>query len=225
MISRIRDFWDNVRRIFFLIVMLLGIAVLTIVLLNPDTIRDFVNSISAVLRVLFLVAVYGGFGFYAYRILSGQSAEKGIDGLISRVGGKVTGISPDIAQAQIHKALHEIGGIKSLDVDVNERRGRAVIKISITFNQDNLNVVQKQNEVRRKLDHVVKKQLGIMYAEDPIIALNSQGGAPTSKSVPEQKPVTSPTPTPVTDEDDDNNPEWQAILKASQPPADDKKEN
>lgn len=220
MISRIRDFWDNVKRIFFLIVMLLGIAVLTIVLLNPDTIRDFVNSISAVLRVLFLVALYGGFGFYAYRILSGQREEKGIDGLVSRVGGKVTGISPDIAQAQIHKALHEIGGIKSLDVDVHERRGRAVIKVSMTFNQDNLNVVQKQNEVRRKLDHVVKKQLGIAYAEDPIIALNSQGSIPTSKAIPEQKPVASPTPT--TDEDDENNPEWQAILKAAQPPADDK---
>lgn len=224
MISRVRDFWDNVKRIFFLIVMLLGIAVLTIFLLSPDTIREFVNNISAVLRVLFLVALYGGFGFYAYRILSGQREEKGVNGLISRIGGKVTGISPDIAQSQIHKALHEIGGIKSLDVDVDERRGRAVIKISVTFNQDNINVVQKQNEVRRKLDHVVKKQLGIAYAEDPIIALNSQGGAPTSKAIPEQKPVASPTPisAPTTDEDDENSPEWQAILKASQPPSDNK---
>ncbi len=224
MISRIRDFWDNVKRIFFLIVMLLGIAILTIMLLNPDSIRDFVNSVSVFLRLLFLVALYGGFGFYAYNIFSGRREEKGIEGLVSRAGGKVTGISPEIAQAQIHKALHDIGGIKSLDVDVHERNGRAVVRVSVTFNQENINVVQKQSEIRRKLDQVVKRQLGINYSEDPIIALNAQGGTPASKPMPEQKPVVPP-PSTTPDDDDDNNPEWQAILKASQPPTDDKKDN
>lgn len=223
MISRIRDFWDNVKRIFFLIVMLLGIAILTIMLLNPDSIRDFVNSISVLLRLLFLIALYGGFGFYAYNIFSGRREEKGIHGLVSRVGGKVTGISPDIAQGQIHKALHEIGGIKSLDVDVDERRGRAVIKVSVVFNQENINVIQKQSEIRRKLDQVVKRQLGINYAEDPIIALNAQGGTPASKPMPEQKSVIPPPST--TPDDDDDNPEWQAILKAAQPPTDNKKDS
>jgi len=135
----------------------------------------------------------------------------------------VIGISPDIAQDQFHKALHEIGGIKSLDVDVDERHGRAVIRVSVTFNQDNVNVVQKQNEIRRKLDQVVKRQLGMNYAEDPIIALNAQVSTPASKPMPEQKPVTPPPSS--TSDDDDDNPEWQAILKAAQPPTDDKKEN
>ncbi|HRF95709.1 MAG TPA: hypothetical protein PLZ51_10960, partial [Aggregatilineales bacterium] len=71
---------------------------------------------------------------------------------------KVTGISTEMAQTQIHKELHDIGGIKALDVDVVERRGRAFIKVTIVFNEANINIIQKQNEVRRKLDHVVKKQ-------------------------------------------------------------------
>ncbi|HRF95710.1 MAG TPA: hypothetical protein PLZ51_10965, partial [Aggregatilineales bacterium] len=78
MINRLRDFWDNVKRIFFLIVMLIGIAILTIALISPDSIKQFIESISVILRVLFLVALYGGFGFYAYTVLNGRKDEKGI---------------------------------------------------------------------------------------------------------------------------------------------------
>ncbi|MDX2077057.1 MAG: hypothetical protein SFZ02_11540 [bacterium] len=215
MINRLRDFWDNVKRIFFLIVILFGIAILTIALISPDNIKQFIESISVILRVLFLVVLYGVFGFYAYTILSGRQEERGIDGLVSRVGGNVTGISTDVAQAQINKALREIGGIKALDVDVVERRGRAFIKVTIVFSEANINIIQKQNEVRRRLDQVVKKQLGVSYAEDPVIGLNVQGGA-MPKMMPEQKSATSSS-------NDDDNPEWQAILKSSQPPAEDNK--
>jgi len=197
--------------------MLIGIAILTIALISPDNIKQFIESISVILRVLFLVALYGGFGFYAYTVLNGRQDEKGIDGLISRLGGKVTGISTDMAQTQIHKELHDIGGIKALDVDVVERRGRAFIKVTIVFNEANINIIQKQFEVRRKLDHAVKKQLGISYAENPVIALNVQGGGAMPKQMPEQKLATPPS------SNDDDNPEWQAILKSSQPPADDNK--
>ncbi|MDZ4670731.1 MAG: hypothetical protein SH821_07655 [Phototrophicales bacterium] len=228
MINRLRDFWDNVRRIFFLIMLLFGIAILTITLVAPESIKQFVEGINVFLRLLFLGGLYGVFGFYAYRVLNGRQEEKGIDGLISRTGGKVTGISPDIAQVQIHKALHEVGGIKSLDVDVDERRGRVVVKASVILDQENANIIQKQNEIRRKLDHVVKKQLGLNYAEDPIIALNAQGGdTPAPKPIIAQQPVLPPPPSPVvvTDEADDNNPEWQVILKSAQPPTTDKSDD
>jgi hypothetical protein len=211
---------------------LFGIAILTIALVAPDSIKQFVESINVFLRLLFLGGLYGAFGFYAYRVLNGRQEEKGIDGLISRTGGKVTGISPDIAQAQIHKALHDVDGIKSLDVDVDERRGRVVVKASVILAQENANIIQKQNEIRRKLDHVVKKQLGLTYAEDPIIALNAQGGSdPSPKPIAqpqpiiEQKPVITPPPQTAVDEDNDDSPEWQAILKAAQPPTDKPNDN
>ena len=220
MLNRIRDFWDNVRRIFFLIVMLLGIAILSIALLDPTSIVNFVNGISAVLRLLFLVALYGGFGFYAYTILSGRREEKGIDGLVSRKGGNVSGVSVDIVQSQLHKAIHEIGDIKHLDVDVSERRGKADIRVSVIFEQQNINIVQKQSEIRRRIDLIVRKQLGISYLDEPIISLNAQGGsAPKSQPKPEQK-VSTPPPPPTTSDDEDNNPEWQAIMRAAQQPND-----
>ncbi|PJF28568.1 MAG: hypothetical protein CUN52_12800 [Phototrophicales bacterium] len=217
MLNRIRDFWDNVRRIFFLIVMLIGIAVLSIVLLDPTSLVNFVNSINAILRVLFLLALYGGFGFYAYTVLSGRRQEKGIDGLVSRKGGNVSGVSVEIVQSQLHKAIHDMGGIKHLDVDVSERRGKADIRVVVIFEQQNINIVQKQTEIRRKIDQIVRKQLGISYLDEPIISLNAQGGS-TPKSQPkfDQK-----APTPVTtSDDDDNNPEWQAIMRAAQQPDD-----
>lgn len=220
MLNRIRDFWDNVRRIFFLIVMLLGIAILSIALLDPTSIVNFVNGISPVLRLLFLVALYGGFGFYAYTILSGRREEKGIDGLVSRKGGNVSGVSVDIVQSQLHKAIHEIGGIKHLDVDVSERRGKADIRVAVIFEQQNINIVQKQTEIRRRIDLIVRKQLGISYLDEPIISLNAQGGSmPKSQPKPEQKATTPPPPS-TTSDDDDNNPEWQAIMRAAQQPND-----
>jgi hypothetical protein len=167
--------------------------------------------------VLFLLALYGGFGFYAYTVLSGRRQEKGIDGLVSRKGGNVSGVSVEIVQSQLHKAIHDIGGIKHLDVDVSERRGKADIRVVVIFEQQNINIVQKQNEIRRKIDQIVRKQLGISYLDEPIISLNAQGGsAPKSQPKPEQK---SPTPV-TTSDDDDNNPEWQAIIRAAQQPDD-----
>lgn len=215
MLNRIRDFWDNVRRIFFLIIILIGIAVLSIVLLDPTSLVNFVNSINAILRVLFLLALYGGFGFYAYTVLSGRRQEKGIDGLVSRKGGNVSGVSVEIVQSQLHKAIHDMGGIKHLDVDVSERRGKADIRVVVIFEQQNINIIQKQTEVRRKIDQIVRKQLGISYLDEPIISLNAQGG-----SVPKSQPKAEQKVPTTTNDDDDNNPEWQAIMRAAQQPDD-----
>lgn len=214
MLERIRDFGDNVKRIFFLMMLLLGIAILSIVLLDPTSLVNFVNGINVLLRLIFLVIVYGGFGWYAYSVLSGRRKEKGISGLISRKGGNITGLSVDIVQSQLHKAIHEIGGIKHLDVDVSERRGKADIRVTVILEQQNVNILQKQAEIRRKIDHIVRKQLGISYLDDPIISLNAQGG-----SVPKAKPQPESSISASSSTEEDN-PEWQAIVRAAQPSGD-----
>jgi hypothetical protein len=153
------------------------LAVLTILLLAPDTVNDFVVGVPGIARLLLVIVVYGGIGAWGYSKLQNGDEGRQIRGLVVKSsGGALAELSVESAREQILKAVQRLPKVISADATVSTKRGKAVITLSVEMKSDDVSLPDKQKEINRVLDNVVEKQLGLKMAERPMVHINLGGG-------------------------------------------------
>lgn len=168
---------DRVKQILLGLVVAAMLAVLTVLLLAPETVSDFVVGIPGFVRLLLVVVVYGGIGTLGYLRLQNVQEGRQIKGLVVKSsGGALAELSVDSAREQILKAVLKLPAVISADATVSAKRGNAVVTLSVEMKSDDQNLPDKQKEINRVLDQVVKKQLGLKMAERPTVQINLDGG-------------------------------------------------
>lgn len=181
--KRLFSFLDSIRdalvRLLISVAGVLFIALATVVLLDPNSVRDFIADISLIWRLLLLTAIYAIAGLIIYQefVLGGRSKSKGL-----RVkGGENTEVEVSAVQKQVKSAVQKINGVGDVDATVKAVRGKADIHLSVTMQHESINIPDKQREISRILSQLVEKQLGLRFAEKPHIELTFSDSATSAK--------------------------------------------
>jgi hypothetical protein len=203
------------------------IAVLTVVLLAPEAVTDFIENLGVFVRLLIVVAMYGIVVFVGYR--QWKNGWRSNDGLAVTASGGVTRVSLDSARDQILKAAQDIPGVSVVKGDVESHRGKVFVRLDVSVKGGTLNLPEKQKEINDALTRVVEKELGIEFAQRPLVQINLEGksSAPVEpvdnvkkvdtkpKVVETPKPVeASPLAVPVID-DSEASDDWLKSLDSS----------
>jgi hypothetical protein len=149
------------------------IAVLTVTLLAPQSVSDFIENLGAFARLLIVVGMYGIVVFVGYR--QWKNGWRSNDGLAVTASGGVTRVSLDSARDQILKAAQDIPGVSVVKGDVESHRGKAFVRLDVSVKGGTLNLPEKQKEINDALTRVVEKELGIEFAQRPLVQINLEG--------------------------------------------------
>lgn len=222
----LNDIKETVIRLLLSLAGALFIALATIVLLAPNSVREFIEGISLVLRILVLLGIYSVAGFIVYQefVLGRKAPTKGL--VIKGSGGAVTSIDVKSVHDRIVQALENLSGIDTVDVSVKSVRGKANIEAQVSVSHSSINVPDKQKEIVRALQQVVEKQLGVRLAENPKVEiLLKDDGRAKDKGVSKAVGAEVVTPEPVVDEverpapsdddDEDEDEEFWSFLKSA----------
>ena len=170
------------------------LAILTILLLAPESVSDFIIDIPGLVRLLLVVVVYGGIGALGYSRLQNIQEGRQIRGLVVKSsGGALAELSVESAREQILKAVQELPTVISADATVAAKRGKAVITLNVEMKSDNVNLPDKQKEINRVLGNVIEKRLGLRMAERPMVQINLDGRGLPAAASPAGGTVTEPT--------------------------------
>lgn len=187
---RLFNFLDNIRdtlvRILISIAGALFVALATIVLLDPDSVRDFIDSISLLWRLLVLAIIYGVAGWIVYQefVLGGRGNSKGL-----RVkGGDNTELDVASVQKKVRETVQNVSGVSDVSATVKSVRGKAEISLSVTMQHESVNIPDKQQEISKALHQLTEKQLGIRVADKPHIELTFGGSGRRSTTPQSTKP-------------------------------------
>lgn len=201
----IANFLDDIKETVIKILLSLAgalfIALATIVLIAPNSVREFIEGIPLALRILMLLGIYAIAGFIVYQefVLGGKPPVKGL--VIKGSGGAVTSLDVESVHDRIVQALENLSGIDSVDVTVKSVRGKADIEARVRVSSASINVPDKEKEIVRSLRQVVEKQLGVRLAENPRVEiLLKDDGRRKDKAAPKEVETAQEKPEPVVDE-------------------------
>lgn len=183
MIDRLRALRTSLRRLLLALLGFVLVAVLTLVILAPEAISDFITSQSILLRLVVLLIIYV-VAFFAY-YYEFNLANRGIKGLVVRSGDSLTSLSVNSARDRILSVIREVPDVDSVVVDVESERGRAKVALNVVVANHNVNLPDKQNEIMKALVRLVEKQLGLRFAGRPTVNISFKdevGTAPTAPS-------------------------------------------
>lgn len=180
------------RLLLFLLALLL-VAFLTVLLITPTTIVDALARLEQVVfaaRVALVVIMYLVIlGLLYARLRYNPKTES--DTLAVNASGAIAAVTVESVKERVLKTVGEVPGVASVTAQLKSIRGKADIDLHVTTADDKVNIPEKQKEINRALEQVIKKQLGLQMAGRPRI--NIQLG-----SVKLPTPVaTTPAPTPV----------------------------
>lgn len=158
------------------------VAIITVLLLAPDTVVRFVQNIADlhIVARLFLVIVLYGLGLLAAYAQFRLAERRPHKGLAVKASGAETALSVESARERILKAVSEVPGVAEARADIKPVRGRADITLDVVVDNKEANIPEKQKEILRALDKVVKKQLGLMMAGRPTVQISFGAGAASS---------------------------------------------
>lgn len=189
---RLFNFLDNIRdtliRLLIGLAAALFVALATIVLLAPDSVRDFIDGVALGWRILLLLVIYGIAGVMVYQefVLGGRANIKGL--IVKGESGSVTELDVKSVESRVKATVQNLSGINEAKVNVKSVRGKAQIDVSVTMQNASVNIPDKQREITRALQQLIEKQLGIRMAEKPHIDLAFSESAIKSDDKPASEP-------------------------------------
>lgn len=174
----------------------LVLAIITVMLLAPDTVSRAFESISAiniavraiamvVLNALVLVVIY----------LRIRRRGVPVEGLVVQAQGALANVEVESARAIVLDAVNGVPGVISTEAAIKAVRGRADIQMDVNIANTAVNIPQKQKEINRVLRQVINKQLGLRMHSRPRVNIRLE--APESsqrESVPAAAPVVNAAP-------------------------------
>jgi hypothetical protein len=169
------------------LIALLLIALLTVLLLVPETVVEVLGRLREVqfpLRLALVLVIYL-IALVIFSIRLRLTPRGKSDALTVRTSDSVASVTVESVRERVLKTVSEVPGVASVAAQVKSVGGRADIDLNVTTSDDKLNIPEKQREISRVLDQVIKKQLGLQMVGRPRI--NIQLGRPEAP-----KPVAPP---------------------------------
>lgn len=168
----------TIRRIALLLPVFVVVALLTVLLLVPEAISDFVQSFAPLARLVVVIVMYALVVLGIY--LGIRRSERQISGLVVKARGALTVVSTESARDRVLAAVRELDDVTSADAQVTDRRGRALIALDVKVGGDSVSLPEKQKEITRILEKVIEKQLGVEMADRPTVQIGFTGDAAAS---------------------------------------------
>lgn len=191
MIERIKSLMDSIKRIAAALVGAVLVALLTVQLLAPQSMADFVSGWALALRLLVVILIYAAAAYLIYR----QYQYPPVKGLVVRSTGTLATLNTESARDAIVKAVREIDGVRAVRAEVKPaRRGWAQIELRVAVQGDHINLPDKEQEINRALIQVAEKRLGLSLAKRPLvlITLGDSEAALDAIKTPDQADVAEP---------------------------------
>ncbi|MBC8170281.1 MAG: hypothetical protein H7X77_01355 [Anaerolineae bacterium] len=190
-----------ITRLLMTLLALLLVAFLTVLLITPDTVVDVLARLEQVVfaaRVALVVIMYLVILSLLYlQVRSTPKAQS--DTLSVNASGAIAAVTVDSVRERILKTIGEVPGVASVTAQLKSIRGKADIDLSVTTTDDKVNIPEKQKEINRALEQVIKKQLGIQMAGRPRVNIRLGTVKPVvpapAAAVP--LPVIAPPPPPA----------------------------
>lgn len=157
----------KIKRWLWLIGVLFFVAFMTIALLAPDSISEFINSISGFIRFIMVIIMYVVVAMIVYRTLY-AGAEDQFEGLLVKSAGSITSIGTEDARQAVYSKITALPVVQSADVTVKERNGKAVFLLNVQAISDETPLADKQKQINDTLTQTIT-QLGVQTAETPVI--------------------------------------------------------
>jgi hypothetical protein len=183
-----------VRRIIIVLVGISLAILVTVLLLNPDSISNlalnlgltspFIRLPLAILIDVVILAVLAV-------LVRGERAPQPEGGLIVKAQGAIADISVDSARDRMLRAVREVPGVISAEATVKALRGKADVDMDVVVSRESSNLPEKQKEIDRALRQVLNKQLGLQMAGKPRVHIRMDGESTLTPS------AELPAPAPV----------------------------
>ncbi|GAB4529683.1 MAG: hypothetical protein OHK0046_49720 [Anaerolineae bacterium] len=186
MINRLRALRAGLRRILLGFLGFVAIALLTVLLLAPEAISDFIVDVPVIVRLLVVVLVYAAVLYAIYHEMRDTGQMKGL--IVKSPGGSVTALSVESARDRISKAMQQVNHVNNVETQVESVRGQARITLNVAVDNEQTHLPEVEKEIMRTLEQTVRKQLGLRMAVRPVVNLHFG----------EKPPAITPAP-PVSD--------------------------
>jgi hypothetical protein len=208
---------------------ILVLALVTILLLAPDTVSRVFESIAGVniaLRTAAMLVLNALVLLLMYLRVRGRRVP--VDGLIVQAQGALANVEVESARAIVLDAVNHVPGVISTEATIKAVRGQADIQMDVNIDSAAVNIPQKQKEINRVLRQVINKQLGLrLYGRPrvnirletpPVKTQASAASAPVITAAPAAPPaLTPPAPAPVMVEPAADAPEADTPAPATSP--------
>ena len=159
---------DNIKWFAGALVGAILVALLTVLLLVPQSIADFVSGASLALRLVIVILIYAVAAYLLYR----QYQYPPVKGLVVRSSGTLATLNTESARDAIVKAIRDIDGVRAVRAEVKPaRRGWAQIELRVAVKGDNISLPDKEQEINRALVQVAEKRLGLSLAKRPLVLI------------------------------------------------------
>lgn len=206
MMNRLRAFRDVLRRLLLAVLGFVLVALLTVLLLAPEAVSDFITGIPVLVRLIIVVMIYAVAILGIYQEIQFQQKNPGKGLLVKSPGGASTSVSLESTRDRINAAVGEVSHVRQVETKVESARGRAKITLDVLVRNDSTNLPDVEKDITHKLQQVVQKQMGVRLAERPQVNLRYG----------EEPPVMTTPPPPKTDEQPKTPPERSEGKKDAQ---------
>lgn len=167
--------WIERLALGLMVTLFVGFA--TVLLLAPAAVVDLASQVETVhilARLLLVVVMYATvMGVIYLRVR--RSSVPSIKGLRMRSSGSVSTLSIESTEEQVLEAVRRVAGVKAANTRIKSVRGRAEVVLDVVVAHDVEKLPNKQREIARTVDKVIKRQLGVRYASRPVVQLRIHG--------------------------------------------------
>lgn len=168
----------------------LVLAVITVLLLAPDTVSRAFASISEIniaLRAAVMVALNALVLLLMYLRVRRRGVP--VEGLVVQAQGALANVEVESVRAIVLDAVNDVPGVLSSEAVIKAVHGQADIQMDVNIASAAVNIPQKQKEINRVLRQVINKQLGLRMHGRPRVNIRLEGPAPTAQA---KEPTSAP---------------------------------
>jgi hypothetical protein len=188
------DILNLIARILAVLVALLLVAFATVLLITPSAVADTIEqleNVAPVARIAAVVILYLiALGLITLRFRSRPRTDG--DMLYVRAAGAQAALTVGSVRDRILKAVGQVPGVASVEAALKSVGGRADVELNVVTTDDKVNIPEKQREIYRTIEQVIKKQLGVDLATRPRINIELGRSSAVSSMSYDSTPAVSP---------------------------------
>ncbi len=168
----------------------LVLAVITVLLLAPDTVSRAFASISEIniaLRAAVMVALNALVLLLMYLRVRRRGVP--VEGLVVQAQGALANVEVESVRVIVLDAVNDVPGVLSSEAVIRAVHGQADIQMDVNIASAAVNIPQKQKEINRVLRQVINKQLGLRMHGRPRVNIRLEGPVSTAQT---KEPTSAP---------------------------------
>jgi hypothetical protein len=184
-----------IRKIVIALVGVLLALLVTVLLLNPDSLLVFATSLSdssIFVRLPLTILLDAVIMAVVVVVVRGARASHSTTGLMVKAQGAITDVSIESARDRILRAVRDVPDVLSAAATVRAMRGKADVELEVVVSHESDDLPEKQREIDRALRQVINKQLGLQMAGKPRVHLRMDDEQPELLTPPAPPPAPAP---------------------------------